>query len=79
MIMVMVALAATACQTSGVTDDLDDVQAHDPDKIEVITQPDGFPNILRTCLDGVAIFTTTDGIPHYRVPEWDDWCKKGEN
>ena len=68
-------LVVVAAGCSGATDDLDGVQAVDPARIEVITQPDKFPNLLRTCLGGLAWLTTTrDYAEPIRVEEWDQWC-----
>ncbi len=56
--------------------DLEDVPVQEPDKSEIYTNVDKFPNINRICIDGVAFATTTrDYEPIIRVPEWDQsWC-----
>ena len=58
--------------------DLEDVPVRDPDKVEIIVNVDGFPNITRLCIDGVAFATTTrdaSAAAAFRVPEWDTaWC-----
>lgn len=52
--------------------DLHGADARDPDRVEVYTNYDRYPNIVRICIDGVAFATTTrDYEPVMRVPEWD--------
>lgn len=74
--LVMFAIALTAC-TRGQARDLEGVDPKDPDKVELYTNVDQHPNVVRLCIDGVAFATTTrqfDSIQ--RVVEWDDWCKR---
>ncbi len=52
--------------------DLEGVPQREPDKAELYTNVDQYPNIVRICIDGVAFATTTrDYQPVMRVPEWD--------
>lgn len=56
--------------------DLEGVEIRNPQKAEIYANLDEHPNIVRVCIDGVALLTTTrelDGVQ--RVPEWDAWCK----
>ncbi len=53
----------------------------DVDYIEVYRNADHFPNVARTCVQGLAFATTSSGrgqsagaTPLIRVPEWDDFC-----
>jgi hypothetical protein len=58
--------------------DLEGVNPREPDKAESYTNINEHPNIVRLCIDGVAIMTTTRqyGDSVTRVPEWDAWCAK---
>jgi len=54
--------------------DLNGVPTKDPDKAEMYANVDGYPNVVRICIDHVAFATTTrDNSAHaiFRVPEWD--------
>ena len=74
----VVVAAGAGC--SSTTQDLEGIDAKNPDKTEVYQQPDQFPNVGRTCIDGVAFFISTrDYEPIERVPEWDDWCEAGKS
>jgi hypothetical protein len=59
--------------------DLNGVPNQDPQKAEMYANVDGYPNIVRICVDGVAFATTTRnyGDAIMRVPEWDaSFCGK---
>lgn len=53
--------------------DLNGVPNQDPAKAEMYANVDGYPNVVRICIDGVAFATTTrpDMGSIMRVPEWD--------
>lgn len=53
--------------------DLEGVKGQDPQKVEIIYNVDGYPNIVRICVDKVAFATTTRDAQAaiFRVPEWD--------
>lgn len=52
--------------------DLEDVHQQVPQKAELYTNVDQYPNIVRICIDGVAFATLNrDYEPILRVPEWD--------
>lgn len=53
--------------------DLEGVKGQDPQKVEIIYNVDGYPNIVRICVDKVAFATTTRQAQAaiFRVPEWD--------
>lgn len=79
---IVVALAAlvvtpliTAANCGGDTfRDLEGVKGKDPDAVQIIYNVDGYPNIVRICVDKVAFASTTrDNSPAalFRVPEWD--------
>lgn len=53
--------------------DLEGVKGQDPEKVQIIYNVDGFPNVVRLCIDKVAFATTTrqDESAIFRVPEWD--------
>lgn len=66
-------LATAGCGDSGFRD-LEGVPSRDPDKAETYNNVDGYPNVVRICIDKVAFATTTrDNSPGaiFRVPEWD--------
>jgi len=68
-------LAVSGC-TAANERDLEGVNIQNPAKAEIYANLDGHPNIVRLCVDGVALLTTTrelDGVQ--RIPEWDAWCK----
>ena len=46
-----------------------------PDQVDLFYNLDTHPNIVRLCIDGVAIMTTSREFePVQRVPEWDAYC-----
>ena len=53
------------------------IEAALPDKLEFYQSVDGYPNVGRICIDGVALLQTTReyGDALSRVPEWDEWCQ----
>ena len=59
--------------TGGGAHDLKGIEYQDPQKAEMYTNVDGYPNIVRLCIGGVAFATTTrpDFTAVIRVPEWD--------
>lgn len=69
------AVALVACNGNNFRD-VEGVNSHDPDKIEVYSNVDENPNVVRLCIDGVAIMTTTReyGDAVTLVPAWDAWC-----
>lgn len=87
----LVAAAAGALVLGGCSDQLGDRGGEDgapPDKIldvdyiEVFRNADGFPNVSRVCIEGVAFATSSTGrgdssggAAIIRVPEWDAVCK----
>lgn len=64
-------LAMSGCGSS--RRDLNGVPNKDPDKAEMYANVDGYPNIVRLCIDHVAFATTTRDAAGtmMRVPEWD--------
>ncbi len=55
--------------------DVTGVKWRQPDKIEVYANIDQHPNIVRLCIDGRAVMTTSRDLNAVtRVPEWDTWC-----
>lgn len=70
-IVATVLLLLTGCGSS--RRDLNGVPNRDPDKAEMYANVDGYPNIVRICIDGVAFATTTREAQGsmLRVPEWD--------
>ena len=66
-----VLLSAGSCSQQQVRD-LEDVPAQDPEKTEIYNNVDGYANVVRACIDGVAFaFTTRDYQAITRIPEWD--------
>lgn len=53
--------------------DLEGVKGKDPDRVEIVYNVDGYPNVVRICVDKVAFGTTTRDAQAaiFRVPEWD--------
>lgn len=47
-----------------------------PDRVDLFYNLDTHPNVVRLCIDGVAIMTTSReyGDAVTRVPEWDAYC-----
>lgn len=65
---------ATGCANQTVRD-LEGVPVEDPDSARIIVNVDQYPNLVITCVDGVAFVTTTrelDGI--VRVEALDKTC-----
>lgn len=87
---VLVAVAGAALALGGCSDQLGDrggEAGSPPDKIldvdyvEVFRNADGFPNVSRVCVDGIAFATSSTGRGEssggaaiIRVPEWDAVC-----
>lgn len=68
----ILALALTGCGSS--RRDLEGIPNKNPEKAELYSNVDGYPNVVRLCIDHVAFATTTrDTSPAaiFRVPEWD--------
>jgi hypothetical protein len=66
-------LALTGC-TGNSRRDLEGIPNKEPEKAEMYANIDGYPNVVRLCIDHVAFATTTrDSSPAaiFRVPEWD--------
>jgi len=64
-------MALPACDQQQLRD-LEDVHQQVPQKAELYTNVDQYPNIVRICIDGVAFATLNrDYEPILRVPEWD--------
>ena len=72
-LVILVTLAGCANQT---VRDLEDIPVSDPDSVELFTNIDEYPNIVRVCIDGVAFATTTREAQAaiFLVPEWNDEC-----
>lgn len=53
--------------------DLENIKGRDPERVEIVYNVDGYPNIVRVCVDRVAFATTTrqNQAAIFRVPEWD--------
>jgi hypothetical protein len=67
---VAVVLSLTACGSS--RRDLNGIPSKDPEKAEMYANVDGYPNVVRICIDGVAFATNTRQYDSMiRVPEWD--------
>lgn len=64
-------LALSGCGNS--FRDLNGIPNKEPDKAEMYANVDGYPNIVRICIGGVAFATTTRDAAGaiLRVPEWD--------
>lgn len=57
--------------------DLEGVPIVEPQKVEIYVNLDGHPNIVRMCIDGVAVMTTTRDLNAVQlVPAWDGWCAR---
>ena len=57
--------------------DLENQTQTEPDKVRLITNVDGYPNVVALCIEGVGFATTTrDSLGAIqRVPEWNEgWC-----
>jgi PBP1b-binding outer membrane lipoprotein LpoB len=58
-------------------DDLKGVNPNYPNYAAVYIEPDGFPNIVETCVNGQGFaLTTRDYTAIIRMPEWDTFCAK---
>ena len=78
-VLVAVALIAVlaGCSTDNFRD-IEGVQSHDPDKVEVYNNVDRNPNVTMICIHGVAFVTTTrDYDSILRVRELDRQCPGG--
>lgn len=63
--------------------DLEGVTQTDPDKVRLVTNIDGYPNVVAICVEGEGFAATTRdnsqaALQH--IPEWsktkDGWCAK---
>lgn len=71
-VAILLTASLTACGNS--FRDLNGIPNKDPDRAEMYSNVDGYPNVVRICIDHVAFATTTrDNSPAalIRVPEWD--------
>ena len=68
-------IGVAACSTT--LQDIEGIEASRPDKLEFYQSVDGYPNVGRICIDGVALLQTTReyGDALSRVPEWDERCE----
>lgn len=77
-IAAVAAAALAAAAVAGCTpqyNDLKNVPQVEPDAAVVYAAPDGYPNLVVTCIEGVAfVLTTRDYEPVMRVPELDRTC-----
>lgn len=76
---ILVLAAVTAISLTGCVGanarDLEGVPPSTPQKIEVYMNVDGFPNVTRLCIAGLAFVTTSRELDALdRVPQWDGWC-----
>lgn len=48
-----------------------------PDQVDLFYNLDSHPNIVRLCIDGVALLTTSRDLNAVQlVPEWNDYCEE---
>lgn len=67
-------VALTGCVGANARD-LEGIPPMNPQKIEVYMNVDGFPNVTRLCIAGLAFVTTSRDMDALsRVPQWDSWC-----
>lgn len=60
--------------------DMEGVDASPPDAFRVWQSADQFPNLARTCIDGVAfLLTTRDYQQTTHIPEWDKFCPESDS
>lgn len=83
MILILMGLGILAFALSGCTQnqyrDSEDAALKDPDSVDIYTNVDEHPNIVRLCIDGVAFATTTrEYEPVFLVPDWNDYCETKE-
>lgn len=78
-LLAIAALAVAGCGAE--IRDLEGVTISDPDKAEVYSNLDEHPNVVRLCIDGEVVVTTTrDGQSALQfAPDgwWEDWCPGG--
>jgi hypothetical protein len=79
---VLVVLAAVAVAGCGAEiRDLEGVSIEDPEKAEIYSNVDEHPNVVRLCIDGEVVVTTTrDGQSALQfAPQgwWEEWCPGG--
>ncbi len=79
LLVVLGAVALAGCGAE--IRDLEGVTISDPDKAEVYSNLDEHPNVVRLCIDGEVVVTTTrDGQSALQfAPEgwWEEWCPGG--
>jgi hypothetical protein len=55
--------------------DIKGIRSQTPDRVEVMSNVDGNPNIAVLCIHGAGFASTTrDFTSIFRVPEWDRLC-----
>lgn len=71
----MVAVLAS-CTPGNNFRDLKGIKSQEPDLVEVFTNVDKHPNIVKVCIDGVAFATTSreGNAAITRVEAWDKTC-----
>jgi len=75
-LVVVLALVVVACDdSSGARQDLPkENQQYDTSDVQVVVNPDGFPNVAHKCLDGTGFWTTTDRT---LILIYNDWLCPG--
>ena len=70
-----IALSVGACNRDNFRD-LEGVKSQEPDQVELYSNVDRHPNIVKVCIDGVAFATTTreGNSAIMRVDDWDRTC-----
>lgn len=75
LLLALVALFVLAGCSFAETRDFEGAPLRDPDESVVFSNVDGHPNLVRSCIDGVAFVTTTREYENvFRIPEWDEFC-----
>lgn len=72
-VLALLGTTAGSCGSGDTFRDLEGIKGKDPDSAQIIYNVDGYPNIVRICVDKVAFATTTRDAQAaiFRVPEWD--------
>lgn len=66
------ALALVGCTST--TQDLEGIEAVEPDKIVVVQNADQFPNVSIICIDGIALATNTRATDSMVQLSAERWC-----
>lgn len=76
-VAVLAAIGLAGCGEQQQIRDLENVTQTEPDKVRLVTNIDGYPNVVALCVEGVGFITTTrEDRPVQESPGLTEgWCQ----